>query len=115
MSINAGRLKKHIEIWRYGSTVNAAGSDVNQLTKIKTVYGEIRPARGSEYTEYYKEQHDLSIRITIRYYADLKPTDVLMYHGRQFLIQSIVNPEEQNYILEVMCTEKTDKHKPEVS
>ena len=100
MSLNAGRLKKHIEIWRYGSTVNA---------------GEIRPARGSEYTEYYKEQHDLSVRITIRYYEDLRPTDVLMYHGRQFLIQSIVNPEEQNYILEVMCTEKTDKHKPEVS
>ncbi len=115
MSINAGRLKKHIEIWRYQSTVNAAGSDVNQLVKVKTVYGEIRPVRGSEYTEYYKEQRDLSIKITIRFWEGLRPTDVLQYHGRQYEIQSIINPEQADYILEVMCTEKDDKHKPEVS
>ena len=113
MSINAGRLKKHIEIWRYTDTVNEAGSDVNQLTKIKTVFGEIRPVRGSEYTEYYKELHDLSVKITLRYYADLRPTDVLKYHDTQYLIQSIINPEAANYILEVMCTEKNEKRKME--
>lgn len=112
MSINAGRLKKHIEIWRYQSTVNAAGSDVNRLVHVKTVYGEIRPVRGSEYTEYYKEQHDLSIKITIRFWEGLRPTDVLQYHGRQYEIQSIINPEQADYILEVMCIEKDDKHKP---
>ena len=114
MSINAGRLKRHIEIWRYVNARNEAGSDVNKLTKIKTVYGEIRPVRGSEYTEYYKTQHELSVKITIRYYADLKSTDVLVYHGRQFEIKSIINPEENNYILEVMCVEREDKDKPEV-
>lgn len=114
MSINAGRLKKHIEIWRYIDTVNEAGSNVNKLEKIKTVFGEIRPVRGSEYTEYYKELHNLSVKITIRYYADLKPTDVLKYHDTQYLIQSIINPEAADYILEVMCTEKSEKRKPEV-
>ena len=113
MAINAGRLKKHIEIWRYVSTVNDAGSDVNRLEKVKTVFGEIRPVRGSEYTEYYKEQHELSIKVTLRYWAGLKATDVLVYHGRQYLIQSIINPEEANYILEVMCLEKNEKRKPE--
>ena len=115
MSINAGRLKRHIEILRYQDTVNAAGSNVNRLVPIKTVPGEIRPVRGSEYTEYYKEQHELSYKITIRYWSGLQPTDVLRHHGRQFLIQSIINPEEADYILEVMCTEQDDKHKPEVS
>ena len=114
MSINAGRLKKHIEIWRYEGVDTAVGSTVNKLVKVKTVYGEIRPVRGSEYTEYYKEQHELSIKITIRFWAGLRPTDVLQYHGRQYLIQSIINPEQADYILEVMCVEKDDKHKPEV-
>ena len=114
MAINAGRLRKHIEIWRYVNTVNEADSDVNRLEKIKTVFGEIRPVRGSEYTEYYKEQHELSVKITIRYWSGLNATDVLVYHGRQYLIQSIINPEEANYILEVMCTEKNEKRKPEV-
>lgn len=115
MSINAGRLKKHIGILRYVDVRNAAGSDVNQLKKIKTVYGEIRPVRGTEYTEYYKEQHDLSIKITIRFWEGLRPTDVLEYHGRQYQIQSIINPEQADYILEVMCVEKDDKHKPEAA
>ncbi len=114
MSINAGRLKKHIEIWRYISTVNEVGSDVNRLEKIKTVYGEIRPVRGSEYTEYYKELHQLSVKITMRYRADLRPTDVLQYHGTQYEIQSIVNPEQSNYILEAMCIEKNEKNRLEV-
>lgn len=115
MSINAGRLSKHIEIWRYESEINEAGSDVNRLKKIKTVYGEIRPVRGSEYTEYYKEMHRLSVKITVRYYKDLRPTDILIYHGRQYRIQSIINPEEKNNILEVMCIEENEKGKPEVS
>ena len=113
MGIDAGRLKKHIEIWRYQGVQNAIGSTVNKLVKVHTVYGEIRPVRGSEYTEYYKDQHDLSIKITIRYWPDLRPTDVLQYHGRQYEIQSIINPEEKNYILEVMVTERNEKHKPE--
>ena len=113
MSVNAGRLNKHIEIWRYQNTVNEAGSDVERLVKFHTVYGEIRPVRGSEYTEYFKEQHKLSVKITIRYYADLRPDDVLVYHERQFEIQSIINPQELNYIQEIMCIEKEEKHKPE--
>lgn len=113
MAINAGRLNKHIEIWRYVSTLNDAGSDVNRLKKIKTVYGEIRPVRGSEYTEYYKEMHQLSVKITIRYWEDLRPTDVLQYHGTQYEIQSIINPEQRNYILEAMCVEKAEKDRLE--
>lgn len=115
MSINAGRLNKHIEIWRYQGVVNAVGATVNKLVKVKTVFGEIRPVRGTEYTEYYKEQHDLSYKITIRFWEGLRPTDVLQYHGRQYLIQSIINPVQADYILEVMCVEKDDKHKPETA
>jgi len=113
MAINCGRLKKHVEIWRYVSRENSMGSTVNKLEKIKTVYAEIRPVRGTEYTEYYKEMHEMSVKITMRYRADLKLTDVLVYHGQQYEIKSIINPEMANYILEVMCTERHEKNKPE--
>lgn len=114
-AINAGRLKKHIEIWRYTDTVNDAGSNVNRLEKVHTVYGEIRPTRGSQYTEYYKELHQLSVKITIRFWKDLRPTDILKYHDTQYDIQSIINPEQADYILECMCTERDERRKPEVS
>ena len=85
------------------------------MKPVKKVFGEIRPLRGSNYLEYYREVHDLAYKITIRYIPDLRPSDVLVWKGRQFIINSIINPEEQTYILEVMCTEKIEKKKPEVT
>lgn len=112
MGINAGRLRKKIEIWRYCPVEDSMGNTVNRLQKKRTVYGEMRPLRGQAYLEYYKEMHKLSYRCTIRYYKELLPTDVIVYEGRQFLIDSIINVNELNYIQEIMCTEKNENGKP---
>ena len=109
MAINPGRLRKVISVYRYEESENAVGSTVTKLIPVKKLYGELRPVRGSEYTEYYKEYHTLSVKITLRYWEGLKPTDILVYKDRQFIIQSIINPLEENYIAECMCTEKKEK------
>lgn len=109
MAINPGRLRKVIGVYRYIEKENSLGSTTKVLDKVRSLYGEIRPVRGSEYTEYYKEYHSLSVKITLRHWADLRPTDILVYGKRQFIIQSIINPLEVNYIVECMCVEKTEK------
>ena len=109
MAINAGRLRKVISVYRYEESENSVGSTVTRLIPVKKLYGEIRPVRGSEYTEYYKEYHTLSVKITLRFWEGLKPSDILVYKDRQFIIQSIINPLEENYIVECMCTEKREK------
>ncbi|MSS91368.1 phage head closure protein [Eisenbergiella tayi] len=112
--INPGRLKKRITIMRYQDTENSLGNLVSQLLPYKTVYAEIRPVRGKEYQEYYKDTNSLEYKITIRFLPDLQPADVLVYHEKQFLINSIINVEEQGYIQEIMCTEKLQDKKAEV-
>ena len=113
MGLNAGRLRHKVEIWRYQEVETEIGSVRNELCRIKTVYGELKPTRGNEYLEYYKDMHELVYKFTIRYWADLRPTDVLVFRGKQYLINSIINVNELDYIQEVMCTEKLDKQKPE--
>lgn len=99
---------------RYHDTENSLGNLVSKLTPYKTVYAEIKPVRGKEYQEYYKDTNSLEYKITIRYLPELLPTDVLKYKDKQFLINSIINVEEQGYIQEVMCTEKIQDRKAEV-
>ncbi|ODR42194.1 hypothetical protein BEI59_32160 [Eisenbergiella tayi] len=107
-------MKKRITIMRYHDTENSLGNLVSKLIPYKTVYAEIKPVRGKEYQEYYKDTNSLEYKITIRYLPDLLPTDVLKYKDNQFLINSIINVDEQGYIQEVMCTEKIQDRKAEV-
>ena len=99
---------------RYQDVPDGLGDVVARLAPCRTVYAEIRPVRGNEYTEYYKDLHEMSVKITMRFLEDLLPTDVLSWKGKQYLINSIINPEQQDYILEVMCTEKHETERPEV-
>lgn len=114
MGIDPGRLKRRVIIMRYKDEPGELGNTISRLAPHKTVYAEIRPVRGREYLEYYKDSNSLEYKITIRYRPDLLPSDVLEYKGRQFLINSIINVEEQCYIQEVMCTERLQEKKPEV-
>ena len=51
--------------------------------------------------------NDLMYKVTIRY-TDVTEKDVILYNGRQFQINYITNPLEENYYLELMCTESKD-------
>lgn len=109
MAINAGRLKKRIEIWKYTEAETELGAVRTELTKVRTVWAELRPTRGSEFLEYYREANKLQFKVTMRYIPGLTEKDVLVYKGRQFEINSIVNILEENTYLEVYCTEFKDK------
>lgn len=105
--INPGRLKRRVEIMRYQNSEDSLGNTVNVLVPLKTVWAEIRPARGTEQLEYYKETNSQLYKITIRY-TDVTEKDVIRYQGRQFQINSITNPVEDCYYLELNCTESMD-------
>lgn len=105
--INPGRLKHRITIMRYQGSEDKLGNTVQELTPIKSCWAELRPARGKEQLECFKNVNDLMYKITIRY-TDVTEKDVIVYKGRQFQINYITNPLEDNYYLELMCTESKD-------
>ena len=79
------------------------------LAKRATVWAELRPVRGTEFLEYYKEANALQFKVTMRYRSDLTEKDVLVYGGRQFEINSAINIMEGRVYMEVYCTESKDK------
>lgn len=108
-SLNTGRLNKRVGIWRYQSIENPLGGDKVVLKKVKTIWAEMKPTRGTEFLEYYKDANALQYKVTIRYRPDMTEKDVLEHNGRQFEINSIININEENVALEIYCTERKDK------
>ncbi len=105
--INPGRMKHRVTIMRYRETEDVLGNIVQELAPLKTCWAELRPVRGKEQLEYFKNVNDLMYKITIRY-TDVTEKDVVVYKNRQFQINYITNPLEENYYLELMCTESKD-------
>lgn len=111
--IDPGRLSRRVTIMRYADTTDDMGNTVNVLSPLKTVWAEIRPTRGKESLEYYKDKNSEMYKITIRY-TDVTEKDVLVFKGRQFLINYITDPLEEHYYLEIFCTEEKDHEVEEV-
>lgn len=112
--IDPGRLSRRVTIMRYADTTDDMGNTVNVLSPLKTVWAEIRPMRGKEGLEYYKDKNSEMYKITIRY-TDVTEKDVLVFKGRQFLINYITDPLEEHYYLEIFCTEEKDHEVEEVT
>lgn len=107
-AMNIGRLNKRVSIFRYSETETALGGVKTELKRIATVWAELRPMRGTEFLEYYREANALQYKVTMRWRADLTEKDVLVFEGRQFEINSIINIMEGRTYMEVYCTESKD-------
>ncbi len=112
--IDPGRLNKRVTIMRYADTTDDMGNTVNVLEPLRTVWAEIRPTRGKEGLEYYKDKNSEMYKVTVRM-TDVTEKDVLVFKGRQFLINYVTNPLEAGYYLEIFCTEEKDHEVEEAS
>lgn len=94
-------IQKYVEIAdKYGTPIGADWQDV------MTVWASIEPLRGREYVEAQNTKAELTTRIRMRYRPGITPGMRVVYQGRTFDIQSVINVNEQNYHLELMCIEK---------
>lgn len=107
--LSAGRLRKKVIIYGYKEIDSLLGGKKVILAQKATVRAEMKPIRGTEYMEYYRDTNALQYKVTIRYRSDLTEKDVLLYEDRQFEINSIINVSEDNVALEIYCTESKDK------
>ena len=107
--VNPGRLNKRVKVLRYEDYTTELGQKKTRLHEVATVWAELRPVRGTEFLEYYKEANALEFKVTMRRRSDLTEKDVLVYKGRQFEINAIINVMEADIYMEVYCTESKDK------
>jgi len=86
--------------------LNTMGETAPKYENWKTVWANVEPMVGREYQESQKLQAETSYRITIRYLAGLHPNMRVMFRGRAFEVQSILNIGERNEELLLVAIEK---------
>lgn len=109
--LNAGRLKHKVDILEYTDTVDEYNRNVQTLEKKATIWAEIKPMRGFEFLDYYRETNKVQTKITCRYRDDITEKMVVRFNGKLHEITAIIDIEDQHVALEIMVQERVDEDK----
>ncbi len=105
MSMLALRLRKRVRIEEVSLSADGIGGATGIWSEVATVWAEIVPLRAGERLVAGKLTSEITHRVTIRYRAGLHAAMRLVYGGRIFGIEAVINPGEGNETLELMVRE----------
>lgn len=104
--MRAGLLRHKLIIERPVDARGELGEALIEWHPYPAVWGSVEPLSGRELMRYDRTMGELSHRITIRYLPALTTKMRIRFGERLFGITSIINKEERNISLEIMCQEK---------
>ena len=107
-----GRLRHSITVEQLTSTAIAAsgmqaGERTWSTTPLMTIWAGIEPLRGQQFIAAKGVQAEITHKVVLRYSTvSITPKNRIKFGTRVFDIDSIINPDERNEHLELMCREK---------
>ena len=103
--MNPGELKHRITFQKLNNTQNDYGEPIESWQDIATVWASINPVVGREYFAAETVNSEVSHKIKIRYRFGITPDMRVNFKGRIFSIKSVINYNERNTELQLMCKE----------
>ena len=106
--MRAGDLNKRITIYQLvtGSPVaDELGNPNTSWEPVDTVWASIEPITGREFWAQQQVQSEITVRIRIRYRADILPGMKAEYGSKTYVIQNVIDRDEQHAELQLMCSE----------
>ena len=103
--MRAGDLRHSVVIQKEYSTRDSYGAETPEWVDFATVWAGISPIRGREYFAAQTVNADVDTKIIIRHLQELEPKMRMKYGERIFEIVSVINVEEKNREVHLMCKE----------
>lgn len=107
--MDIGQMNKRIKFCRYHEKENKLYQIEQILDEGKSVWASIKPTRGKEYQEAQRIRPELTYKITTRYHKDITSDMLIRFKNRYFEIISVINVNEENKTLEIICIEKVKR------
>jgi SPP1 family predicted phage head-tail adaptor len=106
--MQAGRLRHRVTVQRATDAIDQYGDQTPTWTSLGTVWASVEPLNGREYFAAAQMQSEVSTRIVIRPISGvtLTPKDRVKFGSRYFDIQSVINRDERNRELQLLCVER---------
>lgn len=103
--IRPEQLKKRITIQEQDPEKDSYGELVDKWPDVATVYAYIEPTGGGEFYAAQKTNSEANVNVWIRYLSSIKPYMRVKYGERYFDILNVLNWEEGNRWLKLICRE----------
>lgn len=100
-----GKLRHRITIQEYTETRDSFGAEIKNWTDKAFVYASVTPVSGREYYAASQVHSEVTAKVLIRYLPGIESTMRVLFDGRVFEILSVINTEEKNTELVLMCKE----------
>jgi SPP1 family predicted phage head-tail adaptor len=104
--LKAGELRHQITIQQSTESQNDYGEATSSWSEFATVWASVQPISGREFFAAQAVQAQVSTRIKIRYLPDVTPKMRVLFGSRVFRIEAVLNIDERNRELHLMCVEE---------
>jgi len=101
--MNPGKLNRRVTLQHQNTVRDEVGQAKAVWTDVATVWAAVLPLRGREYFESAKVNSEITVRIIIRYRADVKPSWRVKHGADAYDIIEIINPADGKRELQLMC------------
>jgi SPP1 family predicted phage head-tail adaptor len=103
--IEAGKYRHVVDIQQRQFGGNEYGETTQDWTTIYTTKAGINPVSGNEFYRVQEVNAEITHKVYLRYLPNITPDMRILFNGRQLMITSIVNYQERNLELKLMCKE----------
>jgi SPP1 family predicted phage head-tail adaptor len=112
--MRAGDLRHRITIQSLAETKNELAETETSPVKVMTVWASVEPLSGRELFLVQQYSSETTHRVRIRFQKSLNLTTrhQISFKGRLFNIISVINKEERNVELEILCKESLVRPQP---
>lgn len=104
----AGRLNKRITILHRATAEqsDSYGQPQDDWIVFAERWAAVEPLQGREFFESQQTQAQVTTRFRLRYLPGVTPAMRISYEGREYDIQSVIDPEERHRELVIMALER---------
>ncbi len=105
--MRTGALRHKIEIQAFIITEDELGNQTEEWAKVAEAWAAVEPVSGKEYWAAAAAQAEATIKVTMRAPGvEVGPSNRIIFDGRTLEVESVINVEERNRELVLMCREK---------
>jgi SPP1 family predicted phage head-tail adaptor len=104
-TVRAGDLSRRILLEQRNETVDTFGQRSNTWTKALDTWASIRPLSGHELLSAQAINAETTHEVVIRYREDVTSAMRVVYQGRYFNVQSVLDADMKHRKLTLLCSE----------
>jgi SPP1 family predicted phage head-tail adaptor len=102
----AGSMKQRVSIQSQSTTLDGYGEPANTWTTDSTVWASIVPLSGTEQQVAEGTTGIITHRVVMRYNTDASPQKRLLFGSKVLGIESVINTNEADKELQLLCREE---------